>query len=126
MSEVDADGIHGALADRMGTALRGVIRYDGEALDYALREDVAAAYSETEIRQFVDNSIVHQLDTPTMEASFRLGGLEAVVRTFERSWVAQVPDAPKGGCLFSVEREAGVTMAAVADGVEIVESELQG
>jgi hypothetical protein len=126
MTETDADVVHGVLADRIGTALRGVIMYDGEALDYTLREDVAAAYSESEIRAFVDNSIVHQLDTPSVEASFRLGGLEAVVRTFERSWVAQVPDAPKSGCLFSVERESGVTMGAVADGVAIVETELQG
>jgi hypothetical protein len=126
MSETDADAIHGALADRIGTALRGVIRYDGEALDYALREDVAAEYTETEIRRFVDNSIVHQLDTPSMEASFRLGGMEAIVRTFERSWVAQVPDGHKAGCLFSVERGGEVTMAAVEDGVELVEAELQG
>lgn len=123
MSDVDADPIHAALADRLGTAFRGVIRYDGEALDYSLREDVAREYSDDEIRQFVDNSIVHQLDAPAIESSFRLGSLEAVVRTFERSWVAQVPDGPKRGCLFSVERDGSVSMAAVEDGIEIVREE---
>ena len=124
MSDTDAGAIHAALADRLGTALRGVIRYDGEALDYSLREDVAEAYGDDEIREFVDNNIVHQLDAPAVESSFRLGSLEAVVRTFERSWVARVPDGPKKGCLFSVERDGSVTMAAVEDGIEIVTDEL--
>ena len=124
MSQIDAGPIHDTLADRLGTALRGVIRYDGETIDHTLRKDVAAEYTDSEIRAFVDNSIVHQLDTPTVEESFRLGGLEAMVRTFERSWVARVADGAKRGCLFSVERDDGVTMAAVDDGVEIVQDEL--
>lgn len=126
MSQADADTVHDALADRLGTALRGVIRYDGGTIDHALRDDVAAEYTESEIRAFVDNSIVHQLDSPTIEESFRLGSLEAVVRTFERSWVARIDTGPKQGYLFSVERDEGVTMAAVEDGIETVLGETDG
>ncbi|MFW5934556.1 MAG: hypothetical protein ACOCQL_01750 [Halolamina sp.] len=125
MSELAADPIHTALADRLGTALRGVIVYDGERVDDSLRADVADQYTDEEIRSFVDNSIVHQLDAPTVEESFRLGSLEAVVRTFERSWVTRVADGAKRGCLFSVERDANVSMAAVEDGIEIVREELR-
>ncbi|KPN31162.1 hypothetical protein SY89_01905 [Halolamina pelagica] len=125
MSELAAEPIHTALADRLGTALRGVIVYDGKRIDESLRADVAAQYSESEIRSFVDNSIVHQLDAPTVEESFRLGSLEAVVRTFERSWVARVADGAKRGCLFSVERDDNVSMAAVEDGIDIVQNELR-
>jgi hypothetical protein len=124
MGDIDAGTIHAALADRLGTALRGVIRYDSGEFDHSLREDVAAQYSDDEIRTLVDNTIVHQLDAPAVESSFRLGSLEAVVRTFERSWVVRVADGPKQGCLFSVERDRSVTMAAVEDGIEIVQGEL--
>ncbi|NHX36555.1 MULTISPECIES: hypothetical protein [Halolamina] len=124
MSELDAEPIHTALADRLGTALRGVIVYDGTGIDHSLRADVADQYTEEAVRSFVDNSIVHQLDAPTVEESFELGSLEAVVRTFERSWVVRVADGPKRGCLFSVERDEDVTMAAVEDGIEIVQDVL--
>ena len=125
MSDTDAEAIHAALADRLGTALRGVIRYDSGEIDHSLRDDVAGEYGDDEIRAFVDNTIVHQLDTPAVESSFRLGSLEAVVRTFERSWVVRVADGPKQGCLFSVERDRSATMAAVEDGIEIVQEQLR-
>lgn len=126
MGDIDSEAIHTALADRLGTSLRGVIRYDGAAIDRSLRDDVAAQYSNEEIREFVDNSIVHQLGEREVEQLFRLGGLEAVVRVFERSWVVRVADGPKCGCLFSVERDNGVTMSAIEDGITIVEEELRG
>ena len=125
MSELEAEPIHTALADRLGTALRGVIVYDGQSIDDSLREDVAEQYSEAEIESFVDNSIVHQLDSPKVEEAFKLGGLEAVVRTFERSWVTRVADGAKRGCLFSVERDDDVSMAAVEDGIDIVRATLR-
>jgi hypothetical protein len=125
MGEPDAETIHTALADRLGTSLREVIVYDGSTIDHSLREDVAEQYAEEEVRAFVDNSIVHQLDAPTIEGSFQLGSLEAVVRTFERSWVSRVTNGTKSGCLFSVERDDDVTMAAVEDGIEIVRGELR-
>ncbi|MFW5911131.1 MAG: hypothetical protein ACOCQV_00175 [Halolamina sp.] len=123
MSEIGANALHAALSDRLGTALRGVVRYDGNAIDHALRDDVEASYDDEEIRTFVDSSIVHQLNAPAFEEAFRLGELEAVVRTFERSWVAQVADGAKQGCLFSVERR-DASMRAVEDGIEIVQTEL--
>lgn len=126
MGDIDAEPIHTALADRLGTSLRAVIRYDGEQVDYTARTDVEDQYDDGDIRQLVDNSIVHQLDAKEVEQVFRLGTLEAVVRVFERSWVVRVADGPKRGCLFSVERDDGVTMRAIEDGIAIVEGEIRG
>lgn len=120
MADIDAETIHTALADRLGTALRSVIRYDAAELDYAMRQDVAAHYTEDEVRQFVDSSIVHQIDSQDVERPLRLGTQEAVVRTYERSWVVQVTDGHKRGCLFSVERDEDVSVVAVEDGIDIV------
>lgn len=125
MADVDAETIHTALADRLGTALRGVVRYDGAEFDHSMRQDVAAQYADGEIRAFVDSSIVHQIDASTVEESFRLGTQEAVVRTFERSWIVQVADGAKRGCLFSIERDADVSMVAVEDGIDIVRATLE-
>jgi len=123
MGDIDADAIHTALADRLGTSLRAVIRYDGERIDSTARADVEDEYDD--IRQLVDNNILHQLDAEEVEQAFRLGTLEAVVRVFERSWVVRVADGPKRGCLFSVERDDDVTMRAIEDGIAIVEEELR-
>lgn len=124
MADIDAETIHTALADRLGTALRGVVRYDGAEIDQSMRQDVAAQYPDDEVRSFVDNSIVHQIDAATVEQSFRLGTQEAVIRTFERSWVVQIADGHKRGCLFSVERDEDVSMVAVEDGIDIVQETL--
>lgn len=125
MSDIDSETVHAALADRLGTSLRGVVRYDGAAIDHSLRDDVETQYTDVEIREFVDNSIVHQLGADEVEQLFRLGSLEAVVRVFERSWVVRIADGPKRGCLFSVERDDEVTMQAIEDGIAIVENELR-
>lgn len=124
MGDIDAETIHTALADRLGTALRAVVRYDGADIDHSMRQDVAAQYPEDGIRALVDTSIDQQIDASTIEQSFRLGTQEALVRTFERSWVVQIADGPERGCLFSVERDQDVSMIAVEDGIDIVRETL--
>ena len=124
MGEIDAETIHTALADRLGTALRAVIRYDGADIDKSTRQDVAAEYPDGGVRDIVDDAIVHQLDRRHIEQSFRLGTQEAVVRTFERSWVVQIADGHERGCLFSVERDEDVSMVAVEDSIDIVRATL--
>lgn len=124
MGDIDAETIHTALADRLGTALRAVVRYDGADIDHSMRQDVTAQYPEDGIRTLVDTSIDQQIDASTIEQSFRLGTQEALVRTFERSWVVQIADGPERGCLFSVERDQDVSMIAVEDGIDIVRETL--
>ena len=126
MDEISADPVHAALADLLGTSLRGVIRYDGEQVDYAIREDVERQYTEEGFRKLVDNSLLHQLDADEVEEAFRLGSLEAVVRVFERSWVVRVRDGATRGCLFSIERDDDVTLAVLEDAIATVEDTLGG
>lgn len=123
MSGFATGAIHDGLEQRLGNTLRGVVCYDATTLESVLRDDVAALYTDEEVRVFVDNSIVHQLGQPDAERVFELGELESVTRTFEKSWVVRVSLAleSKRGCLFSVERNGSVTRAAIDDCLAIIE-----
>lgn len=127
MADFATQSIHDALQERLDEALRGVVCYDGLEMEYALREDVAELYTDSDIRAFVDNSIVHQLGQPDAERVYELGRLEAVVRMFERSWVVRMSTGrdPKRGCLFSVERDRGVSMTAIEDCFDIVKQQVK-
>lgn len=122
MGATDVDGLYDLLEDIVGSALRGVVQYNGAEFEYRMRPDVRDAYTDAEIQEFVDDTIVHQLSTRDGEKAFKLGGIEGVVRVFERSWVVRVPvgQTSKQGCLISIERDRAVTMSAVEECLEVV------
>mgnify|MGYP000678040711 CR=1 FL=1 len=125
MSGFATSEIHDGLEDRLGDALRGVVCYNATTLESVLREDVATLYTDEEIQEFVDNTIVHQLGQPDAEEVFELGHMESVTRTFEDSWVVRVPlvRESKRGCLFSDERDGSVTRAAIDDCLAVDEEQ---
>ena len=124
MPEFHTDAIHEALSERLGSSLRGVICYDGDAYDDRMRDDVAALYSEAEVRAFVDDTIIDQLGESDEQGLFYLGELEASIRLFEESWVIRVSAGygTKRGCLFSVERE-GVTLSSLEECLKLVQTQ---
>lgn len=125
MGQLGGEVIYDALSDRLGCDLRGVVRYDGRTVDSALRSDVRAEYTDAEIREFVDETIVRQLQRPRAEQVLKLGAIEAVVRVYEQAWVVRIPvgRSRKHGCLVSVERAGDVTLAALEAVIATVEAE---
>ncbi|WP_372912221.1 hypothetical protein [Salinigranum sp.] len=107
MDDALVDHIWEAVSDRVGSDLRVVTCYEASTFETRMRPDVREAYSPSEDRVVVNDTIVNQLRLPETEDVFKAGPLRSLVRVFEDAWVLSWRDggSTKSGVIVSVERD---------------------
>lgn len=126
MSPDLVDTVWDAVVGRVGDDLRVVTRYEAGDFETRMREDVRAAYTTSEDRVVVDETIIDQLSRPRTERAFRAGVLRAVVRVFDDAWILSWPSPtdPKAGVIVSIQRDGAATMGDVEWCLDYLDEEI--
>lgn len=81
------DQVWETMAECAGEDLRDVTKYEGTDFETRMRENVSNQYTADEDRDLVTETIIDQLSELDIEAQFKTGNLEALIRVFEPTWV---------------------------------------
>lgn len=120
MDDVFVDDVWGEMHERVGGDLRAVTQYRGTELETRMRDDVREQYTTDEDFELITETIVNQMGEQRVDAHFKTGRLEGLIRVFDSAWVVTCanPTNWKEGFLVSIQR--GGSNASIQDAEECV------
>lgn len=115
MDDVLVDDVWDEMYQRVGEDLRAVTQYRGTTLETRMRDDVRAQYTAEEDSELITETIVNQMGEQRVDAQFKTGGLNGLIRVFDTAWVVTCanPANWKAGVLVSIQR--GGSQASIED-----------
>lgn len=113
MSRRVSENIRDLCQETAGPLLRGVFHYDdGEYETVYIREDVADAYTDEELREYFSQMAFERAREHEQEEKLHVGSHHATLRLYDEALILLFPQGTGVGTLISFEPEGCRDMAA--------------
>lgn len=89
-----------------GAHLRGVVHYDKDDFEAEITEDIDEAYTETELREIVEEFRLTDIETNRHESLYVVGDLYCTLRAFDDALILHLLQDEDRGTIVSVSPEA--------------------